>query len=89
MIENNEELMRSLQPKLQSSGNVGTDPKHQAKLLLQASNKALLADWDQWLTDVTLVYNDKLSNAIISKIERGMTAISDKSSLIDQNQDSD
>jgi len=87
MIENNEELMRSFQQKLRSSGNVETDLKNQARLLLQASNKALLSEWDQWLTDVTAVYNDELSNAILPEIERGMTAISDKSSLIDQNRE--
>ena len=67
---------------------MGTNPKNQARLLLQASNRALLTEWDQRLTDVTAVYNDKLSNMILPAIERNMTAISDKSSLIDQNGES-
>ena len=48
----------------------------------RASNKALLIEEDQWLTDMTAVYNDKLSSAILPEIERGMTVISDKSSLM-------
>mmetsp|Transcript_17758 Transcript_17758/g.38739 ORF Transcript_17758/g.38739 Transcript_17758/m.38739 type:complete len:571 (-) Transcript_17758:108-1820(-) len=90
MIDNNEELMRSLQQNLRSkevSGNGQCDLKNQARLVLQSSNKLQLAEWGEWLTDVTAVYNDELSNAILHEIQRDKTDISEKTSLVDQNRE--
>ncbi|KAL3827200.1 hypothetical protein ACHAXA_006755 [Cyclostephanos tholiformis] len=89
IIENNQDLMRSLQQQLraQAVGDGVHDVKGQARLLLQAHNKNQFHEFNQWLTDAAEVYNTQLLNNVIPAQDKVKANISEKTRSIDQSRE--
>ena len=83
IIQNNEELMRSLQQQIRA----GTSTNNQARLRLQAEVESQFFDWNNWLTNVTDMYSNVLEDETLPQLQEDKTDITDKSTLIDQNRE--
>ena len=84
ILQNKEELMRSLQQKIRADVSRDGGDDSQASLLLQSQIEAQFFEWNNWLTDVAGVYHAELSESIIPELQKDKSDISDKASLIDQ-----
>jgi hypothetical protein len=89
IVENNPDLMRSLQTRLRTLGNsvCEDDIKVQANLLLQSHNESQLTAWQQWLTEVAGVYNNELSTTVLPVLQQDTAVLSQNSSLVDRNRE--
>ncbi|KAL3796053.1 hypothetical protein ACHAW5_007836 [Stephanodiscus triporus] len=89
IIENNQDLMRSLQQKLRAEaiGDGDQAVKGQAMLLLQEQNKVQLAELSRWLTEAAAVYNNELLDNVVPALQAAKADIIKKSSSIDQSRE--
>jgi hypothetical protein len=89
IIENNQDLMRSLQQRLRAEAidDDDHDIKGQARLLLQAQIEVQFTEFNQWLTNAANVYNSELLNNVIPALDKANADISGKSCTIDQSRE--
>ena len=89
IIENNQDLMRSLQQRLRAEAidDGDHDIKGQARLLLQAQIEVQFTELNQWLTNAANVYNSELLNNVIPALDKAKADISGKSCSIDQSRE--